>query len=202
MPVRADDHYVLRKLADELLPWMVAGRLVRRRWFVRLALVHSYGSSIAALIGGFGIGTPLTAYLQGKSGDGGAALQTLRQTVPGWWFWAGVAALVTWAAVQIIVVKENVAARALFAKDCASGMQKFHADLWKALPVANPNPGIVKVQDDVMRKVQEAIEKGIWPWHPLPLQDRRFALELERDIDHIRRRFAVYWAAAPQEPTT
>jgi hypothetical protein len=26
------DHYVLRKLANEILPWMIGGRLVTRQW--------------------------------------------------------------------------------------------------------------------------------------------------------------------------
>jgi hypothetical protein len=34
-----DDHYVLRKLANELLPWMIGGRLVTRQWFVYGAAV-------------------------------------------------------------------------------------------------------------------------------------------------------------------
>jgi hypothetical protein len=41
-----DDHYVLRKLANEVLPWMAGGALLRRRWFVVLAAIHSYGSEL------------------------------------------------------------------------------------------------------------------------------------------------------------
>ena len=52
------DHYVLRKLANELLPWMIGSRQVTRQWFVYGATAYRYGGELATALTGVGIGAP------------------------------------------------------------------------------------------------------------------------------------------------
>jgi hypothetical protein len=51
---------------------------------------------LAAALAGLGIGAPLVALVEGKVPQGQNALDTLRDTLPGPWFEAGVVALVLW----------------------------------------------------------------------------------------------------------
>jgi len=88
-PLRPGDHYILRKLCSELLPWMIGGRVARRQWFVVLAGVYAYGGELAAALAGLGIGGPIIAAFEEKEPPGQNALDTLRKTLPGWWFALG-----------------------------------------------------------------------------------------------------------------
>src|ERR1051326_5380271 len=59
--IEPGDHYLLRKLATELLPWTIMGRRLKRQWFVRLGTVYDYASNAAAALAGLGIGAPVVS---------------------------------------------------------------------------------------------------------------------------------------------
>jgi hypothetical protein len=42
-PLRLGDHYILPKLCNEVLPWMIGGRLAKQQWFVVLSSIYGYG---------------------------------------------------------------------------------------------------------------------------------------------------------------
>src|SRR5208283_6143353 len=105
---------------EEVLPWMITGFHVRKQWFVWVATVNAYAGEVATLLAGLGIGAPLVAVLQGKSADGKPVIDQLRQILPGELFWIGVVALAAWGLLRVVVARENVMTRALFAKDCAN----------------------------------------------------------------------------------
>lgn len=139
------DHYVLQKLHNELLPWMIAGRWVKRQWFVGVSSVNSYLGDILAALAGLGIGSPLVQLLSGKIPEGKSALDVLHDSLPGPWFWIGVGALIAWVILRVVIKQENVVARALLAADCAQSMQKLYAQLFAALPDSNPMPRIAEI---------------------------------------------------------
>jgi hypothetical protein len=190
----SQDHYVLHKLANELLPWMIGGRLVTRQWFVYGAAVYAYGGELATALTGIGVGAPVVAVFQGTSPKGTNGLDVLQQALHGTWFWIGVTALVVWLALRLVVGREDAVAKALFAKDCARTMQRLHTDLDTALTDANPLPKLGPIQEAVMRKIGDAIDKEIWPWSPPFPESAKVDLELDKRIDDIRRRFMAGWS--------
>jgi hypothetical protein len=196
-PLQPGDHYILHKLCNELLPWMIAGRAARRQWFVVLARLYSYGGELAAALAGLGIGAPVIAVFAGKGVDGENALVTLRRALPGPWFAIGVVALVLWIVVRLVVKQQNAVVRALYAQDCSKTMLRLSAELWNALPAPNPLPGLAPLQEAVQRAVGDAIDKDVWPWNPPQPRGRAMELELARQISEIRTQFMTGWTPPP-----
>lgn len=196
-PLRPNDHYILRKLGNELLPWMIAGRRVSRQGFVRLAGAYAYLGDLGALLAGLGIGTPVVTLFTGSnSASGRPALDILREVLPGYWFWVGVVGLVIWGSMRLVVQRENVIARAALAHDCATSMKALYADLYQSLSVVDPMPKITNIQKSVDEKVQNAISNKVWPYDPLPGEDD-IASDLRKAVDDIRARFMDGWAPPP-----
>jgi hypothetical protein len=191
--LQANDHYILRKLADELLPWMIGGRLVTRQWFVYVAAAYAYGGELATALTGIGVGGPLVQLFGANPPRGGNAADILQQALHGVWFWVGAVALAIWVMLRLVVGREDAVARALFAKDCARTMQKLQTDLDAELAKEAPLPGLAPIQAAVMRKVGDAIDRGVWRWDPPFPQSAAVDLELQRRIDDIRRRFMSRW---------
>ena len=140
-----------------------------------------------------GIGAPIVAVFQGTGAKGTNGLDILQQAFQGVWFWVGIAALLVWLMLRLVVGREDAVARALFAKDGARTMQKLHTDLDTALAEQNPLPRLEPIQKAVMRKISDAIDKGIWPWNPPFPQSPAVDLELDERIADIRRRFMPGW---------
>ena len=184
-----DDHYVLRKLANELLPWMAAGALLRRRWFVHVARLYTYGSELITAAGALGIGSSVIPAFKGTGAKG----FDIATAFSGAWFWPGVICLIGWTVLRILIVREDVVAKAIFAHDCALAMQKFQHDLDKALPNPDPWPEIAPIRVAIVRKVDEAIDRGIWRWTPPFPETPDIALEVTRRITDIRARFGHNW---------
>jgi hypothetical protein len=196
-PLQPGDHYILRKLCDELLPWMLCGRSVGRQWFVVLATVHGYGSELAAAIAGLGIGTPVVAMFEGKAPQGSNAIDVLRSNFSGWLFYAGIAALAIWLVARVVMKQQNVAARAVLAQEFAKGIKALHAQLFQVLPATDPMPQIIAIQKTVDDKVQDAIKNEIWPYDP-PLPPPTLTdLPLKETVNDIRLRFMAKWAPPP-----
>ncbi|MFN3658315.1 MAG: hypothetical protein ACK4UO_13765 [Pseudolabrys sp.] len=195
-PLQPGDHYILQKLCNELLPWMISGRRVGRQWFVRTATFYGYGGDTAAALAGLGIGTPLAALVAGKTPEGKSAIEALRQVLPEAWMWVGGVALGVWVVLRLIVQREDIVARALLARDCAQSMKALRASLWTALPATDPMPKITEIQRSVDDKVQNAIKNKVWPWEPLPSEELIQA-ELKLAVDEIRIKFMNKWAPAP-----
>ena len=190
------DHYVLKKLSDELLPWMIAGRKLGRRWFVRLSGFYGYTADLAAALAGLGIGTPIAALASGKTPTGKSAIDVLREAIPDGWIWMGAVALVAWTLIRLIVLREDVVGRALLARDCARRIRAQRAELWVVLRDANPLAKIAEIQKSIDDTVQDAIKNRVWAWDPLP-PAAEMARELQTDVDEIRAKFMAKWAPPP-----
>jgi hypothetical protein len=188
------DHHILRKLANELLPWMIGGRLVTRQWFAYGALVYAYGGELATALTGIGVGAALVAVFQGTASKETNGFEVLHEALHGAWFWVGIVALILWLILRLVIGREDAVARALFAKDCARAMQKLHTDLDTALAEKNPLPKLGPIQEAVIRKVGDAIDRGIWPWNPPFPESPHVDLELDKRIADIRRRFMAGWS--------
>ena len=198
-PLRDNDHYVLKKLCNELLPWMIGGRMARKQWFVHVAGVYGYGAEIFTALAGVGIGAPVVAIFQGKS-DGKDATTVLREMLPGIWFWVGIVALVVWVVLRVVVNKNQAVERSLFARDCAKSMEKLHANLYQVLATPDPIAKINDIQASVMKRMEEAIDKGVWPFSPPAPPDADIGLELTSQINNIRMNFMDGWQPPPPAP--
>lgn len=194
--LRPDDHYVLRKLGTELLPWMIVGRRVDRQWFVRVATLYAYIGDFGAMLAGLGIGTPVAAMLTGSVEGGQSALETLRTVLPGFWFWIGVAGLGLWVFMRLVIQREDAVSRAALARDCAFGMRALYIELWQSLRAENPMPKIAEIQKSVDEKVQSAMTSKVWPYDPLP-PNQDIEKELVSAINEIRGQFMASWAKPP-----
>ena len=197
-PLVPGDHYVLNKLCNQLLPYMISGRRLRRQWIVRIASFYGYTGDMSAALAGLGIGTPIAALLSPKAADGRNALDVLRETLPQQWFVVGLVALLIWAGLRLFVQKEDVLARALLARECAQSMRTLRQNLWVALNESDPMPAITKIQKSVEDQVQNAIRNKAWPasWDPLPPAEL-IAKELQSAVNEIRTRFMNNWAPPP-----
>ena len=176
---------------------MVSGRLVTRQWRVDVAGIYADGGEMATALTGIGVGALVGAAFQGTNAKGTNAFDVIQQAFHGAWFWVGAAAFLIRCALRLVVSQEDAVARALFAKDCARTMQKLHTNLDTVLAMANPLDKLGPIQDAVMRKVSDAIDKGIWRWDPPFPDPADVDLELNRRIDDIRIRFMGHWALPP-----
>jgi hypothetical protein len=196
-PLQPGDHYVLRKVSNQLLPWIICGRRLRSLWIVRLASFYGYIGDLAAALAGLGIGAPIAALISsGKAEPGKSALDVMREVLPPAWFVVGVIALVVWLALRLFIQKEDVIARALLARDCAHSMRALNQQLWIALADPNPMPAVTNIQKSVDDQVQNAIRNKVWPWDPLPPSEE-IASELTAATDELRRRFMNTWSPPP-----
>ncbi len=182
---------------------MIGGLRARRQWFVVVAAIHSYGAELLTMVAGLGFGTTFLGRLQGRpgeaGGDGPPFLQAMRESLPGLWFWVGVGAAIVWLGLRLIVSQQEVRQRALFALDCSRAMELFLADLNDVLGKTEPSEDIARIQRAVNGKVREAIGHGVWPWRPPSPKPEDIALELDQQIDHIRRTFMAHWTRRNRE---
>jgi hypothetical protein len=196
-PLQTGDHYILRKLCNQVLPWIISGRRLRRHWLVRLATLYSYTNDMSAALAGLGIGAPIAALISSeKSSEGKGAVELLRDTLPAAWFGIGAAALVVWLALRLVVQREDVIARALLARNCAQSMSVLYQQLLVSLSASDPMQKITEIQRSVDDQVQNAIRNKVWIWDPLPPQEV-IADELKTAVDSIRTGFMTDWAPAP-----
>jgi hypothetical protein len=186
----------MRKLYHQLLPWMISGRRLRKQWFVRLAAFWRYSGDLAAALAGMGIGTPVVALASGKTPEGKTAFDVVRDVLPESLFYVGVAALIVWVILRLVVQNEDIIARALLARDCAQSMRALQQQLWTALSDTDPMPKIAQIQKSVDDQVQNAIKNRVWPWNPLP-PPRVIAVELTAETQEIRAKFMNGWAPPP-----
>ncbi len=196
-PLQPGDHYILRKLNNQVLPWIIAGRRLQRLWMVRVARLYDYISNLAAALAAYGIGAPITSLVSsGKAPEGKSAIQILQDALPWYGFWIGVVALAIWIALRIFVQREDILGRALLARDCAHTMRSLNQELYVALSDADPMPTISKVQKSVDDQVANALRNRVWPWDPLPPAEE-MAAELKRTTDGIRDQFMNGWTPSP-----
>lgn len=190
------DHDVLRKLANELLPWMAGGAMLRHRWFVYVAAIYSYGSEVITAAGALGVGSSVIPAFKGAGAKG----FDIASAFTGPWFWPGLICLIGWTGLRIVIAREDVVVKAICARDCARAMQKFQHDLDQALARHDPWFAIRPIKEAVERKVGEAIDKGVWRWvSPFP-DTPDVALEVSRRLVDIRARFSHHWKTSAEPP--
>jgi hypothetical protein len=192
----AGDHYIVRKLGNEVLRVMIGGLRTRRRWFIALATIYRYGGEIATALAGIGVGAPVVAAVfEGKPDE-------LRRALSDRWFLVGITALVLWFVIKMVVKEQGVETRALYAKDCRETFQNLYTELFEALRDPYPLSGIRSLQQVIDRTQRDAIAKNVWPWNPPQPRGKYVELELRRQIEEIRSTFMAGWAPLPEQESS
>jgi hypothetical protein len=192
-PIRAGDHYLLRKLCNELLPWMICGKRVGRQWFVTVAILHNYAGDLAAALAGLGIGSPLVAVVAGTWPKDKSFLEAVATNMPVFWFYLGVASAILWVVVRIVVQRQDVLKRALLVSEHRREMNALYIELYRGLELPEPVDNIAKVQSKVNDLVQSAIRAGIWPYDPPSPPEQELEPDLTIEVERIRTRYMGGW---------
>lgn len=200
MPLDTHDKDVLVKLHDEMLDWFFAGEIVQRRWFVVVAQVRGYGVEIAAMLVGIGIGGPVSSYVKGDASAVQDAIGQLFRDPFAFPANLAVVAAATWGLLGVVAVRNDVMARATFARDFARTMRQQWRDLEIALRQPDPMADVLKIQQIIDRKVREATDKEILDWSRLPPNsDAERELAKQRLTDYLRQQCQARWTGRQSE---
>jgi hypothetical protein len=195
--LQAGDHFVLRKLANELLPWLIGGQTLGKQWFVRLASTYNYIADIGAALAGLGIGSPIVKLMQGKAQDGENFFAVIRSALPPEWYAFAIVGGLVYVVMRVIIQQQNVTARALLAREYSRGFKASYAQLLQALAQADPMPQILVIQKSVDDRVQDAIKNEVWPFEPLLPDNPAVRRRVNQDVVDFRTRYMGVWTPAP-----
>jgi hypothetical protein len=131
--------------------------------------------------------------MQGKTRSGETVVDVLRSNLPTGWFLGGVAGLALWVSIRLVVQQQNVAARALLAREYARGFKASFALLLQALAQSDPMPQILLIQKSIADRVQDAIKNDVWPFDPPLPNTPRVRRDVYMAIDDFRTRFMPIW---------
>jgi len=196
LPTINVENYILQKLRTEMLPWLIAGRMLPREWFARIGTAYGYINDFTAALVGLGIGTPIGAVLSGKLKPGESAIGVIRSNLPSPVLPFAVVLLIAWIVLKVYVQRENVLERSLLARDCGQQLRKQQVNLYQILSKPEPMPDILRIQETIDRLIDNAMQNKIWRWDPLP-RPTEIEQELECMIDELRVKFASKWRGLP-----
>jgi len=176
---------------------MIAGRRVKRQWFVHLDGVYRYTGDLAAALAGLGFGGPLVGALAhsgepGQQGSGDFWKRLTEQLGPVW-VYAGLAAIVVWIAVRLVTQNESVAQRATLAKQFALDNENGWARLFEVLRRRSPRDGIREINRSTQDRVQSALMRNIWPFDTFKPPMKAVQPELDLLIVEIRTTHMGNW---------
>jgi hypothetical protein len=202
MSLQQGDHPALVFLHRELLPFMIAGRRVKRQWFVRLDGIYRYTGDLAAALAGLGLGGPLVgafAHPTEPAHDASADLWTrLTDQLGPRWVYIGLVAIIIWIIVRLIIQNESVTQRATLAQQFALDNESGYGKLFECLRRRVPRDGILEVYRSTTDRVQTALTKNIWPFETYRPPEAAFQAERDRLIDEIRTNYMANWE--PPQP--
>lgn len=199
MPLQPGDHPALIFLHRELLPFLIAGRQVKRQWFVRLDGIYRYTGDLAAALAGLGLGGPLVgAFAKAGAANPQSDLWTKLTTQLGpTWVYVGIASLAVWVVIRVVVQNEAVSQRATLARQFALDNEAANAKLYEALRKTVPRDGILEIYRVTMDRVQTALAKAIWPFDTFRPPALVFQAERDRLTGEIRESYMANWAEPP-----
>ena len=176
---------------------MIAGRRVKRRWFVWLDGVYRYTGDLAAALAGLGVGGSFVgaiAHPAEPADTGSADLWTrLTEQLGPRWVYVGFAAIIVWIVLRLVVQNETVTQRATLAKQFALDNESAYGKLYQGLHGDRPRGVILEVYRSTMDRVQTALTKRIWISERFKPPEKTFRAELDREIDDIRAKYMTNW---------
>jgi hypothetical protein len=198
MPLRQGDHPALVYLYRELLPFIIAARRIKHQWFVRLDGFYRYTGDLAAALSGLGVGGSFVSAIAHPDQPSVDLWTKLTEQLGSVWVYVGIAAIIVWIVVRLVIQNESVSQRATLAKQFALDNEISYARLDQALRRRDPRDVILEVNRTTMDRVQTALTKEIWPFATFRPPEWAFLPELDRIIDQIRANYMANWE--PPQP--
>jgi len=159
LPMDALRHMpVVRKLANEILPWFVSAEELRKKPLYVAHKAYSWTRDTLAGLTGFGLSHPLAKVVAGESTDLGAAIAKM----PHWLMILTAGAAVSWVVLKAFVTKDDGEKKAMLAASCRKEFMSLNLRLRSALQHQRPLKALVAIQAEVTAIVDRHIAEGSW----------------------------------------
>jgi hypothetical protein len=149
---------VVRKLANEILPWFLSAEELRKRPLYRAYAMYSWTRDTLAGLTGFGLSHPLAKAISGESTDITLALSQM----PLWLAILTVVAAIMWVILKTFVSKDDGEKRAVLARSCRKEFMVLNLRLRNALQHRHPLHALVAIQQELTAIVDRHIAEGSW----------------------------------------
>lgn len=149
---------IVRKLANEILPWFVSAEELRKKPLYRAHLAYSWTRDTLAGLTGFGLSHPLAKAINGESSDLGTALTKM----PFWLYCMTGFAAVSWVVLKAFVTRDDGEKKAMLAASCRKEFMGLNLKLRSALQQPRPLKALVQIQAEVTGIVDRHIAEGSW----------------------------------------
>jgi len=152
------DMNVVRKIANEILPWLVSAEVLAKKPLYRAHTVYSWTRDVLAGLSGFGLSHPLAKLITGESTDMGSALGKM----PFWLYFLTGFSVIAWVALKTYVTRDDGEKRAMLAMSCRKEFMSINLRLRGALQQQNPLVPLAALQAEVTAIVDRHIAEGSW----------------------------------------
>ncbi len=149
---------VVRKLANEILPWLVSAEVLAKKPLYRAHGVYSWTRDILAGLSGFGLSHPLAKLITGESTDMGKALGSM----PFWLYILTGFSVLAWVTLKAYVTRDDGEKRAMLARSCRKEFMSINLRLRSALQQPRPLKDLTVLQTEVTAIVDRHIAEGSW----------------------------------------
>src|SRR5579885_573809 len=133
---------VVRKLANEILPWFVSAEELRKKPLYVAHKAYSWTRDTLAGLTGFGLSHPLAKVIAGEGTDLGAAISKM----PVWLMILTGAAATAWVVLKAFVTKDDGEKKAMLAASCRKEFMSLNLRLRSALQHQRPLKALVAIQ--------------------------------------------------------
>lgn len=192
---------VKRKLKDEILPYIVAGRNLKKRWFVRAYLLYVYAHDSLAALSGISFSTPLLSFIKGllpSTGLNEPTKATIDAATSGWVLVVGVIAVFGWSLLKLILVRGNAEKRAVLARSCSKQFLQIERSMREALSMADPMPELKRIyKESIMPLYDRNMQDDVFTDDPAG--NPAISAEVDTLLDQLCKRYESNWTETKDE---
>lgn len=201
------EHPVKRKLRNEILPYFVTARMLRKKWFFVTYSLFGYTTDILVALTALGVVSPVISGIFASSQTSGGkstSLADLTATLPKELYYPVLLVVLAWIFLRVAFIREDGQKRAILAKSCYQVVRSAEASLPGILGKSDPMSDLSKLYKDFWPTVQGSIQQDAWVWTPFAPGIEN---EVESWLEELCRRYEDGWDPADQNgiigiPTT
>lgn len=193
------DHPVKRKLRNDILPYLVTARRLRKQWFYLSYVVFGYTTDLLVALGAVGVGWPALSSIlvsqEGKNPGSGTVAEAMASVPAPIAYPLGIL-LILWVVWRVAFNREDGQKKAVLAKSCSHAMRQAEAKLPRILDDPNPMPAIIKLYEEILIPTLDlGVPEGAWPWAPFAPS---VEAEVEKQLSELCQKYESQWA--PVDP--
>ena len=159
LPPSSDpDMKVVRKIANEILPWLVSAEALGKKPLYRAHAIYTWTRDILAGLSGFGLAHPLAKLITGESTDMGRALANMLLWL---YLLTGFSGL-AWVILKSYVTRDDGEKHAMLARSCRKEFMSINLKLRTALQQPKPLKDLAALQTEMAAIVDRHIAEGSW----------------------------------------